>query len=371
MANIFDYLYWRGDLKLDQIPFHEVDGVILARFSYIPFEYAGIDKEEMTISEAADRILSLPDLDDKFLDQDDIGLLHHLQNSPRFRDMKLTHYVNQIDHVSQTQFSALTIELDAGHYYVSFRGTDSTLVGWKEDFNMTFVCPVPAQTLAAAYFNHIGAQLQGDFILGGHSKGGNLAVYAASFCEEGLQDRIEKVYNFDGPGFQDKLLATEGYKRICGKAQTFVPQTSIFGMMLGHEEQYTIVHSQQHGPFQHDVYSWELEKDHFTKLETVTNSSRWIDFTLKQWISGMNSEQREQFADAVYAAVLSTNASTLKELSENWFLSAKTVLKSLKSLDEPTRTLVSQAMRSLVQYAKMGMTSAAKGETPPVSGENE
>lgn len=364
MANVFDYLYWRGDLSLEQVPFHQVDGVILARFSYIPFEYAGMDGKEMTISEAAERILSLPDLDDKFLDQDDIGLLHNLQKSRRFQNMKLSHYVNQIDHVSQTQFSALTIHLGEDISYVSFRGTDNTLVGWKEDFNMTFVCPVPAQTMAVKYLEEIAGEGHRRLILGGHSKGGNLAVYAASFCNTTVQARIEKVYNFDGPGFQDALLAEDGYKRICGKTQTFVPQTSIFGMMLGHEEQYTIVHSGQHGPFQHDVYSWEVERDHFMQLETVTNSSRWIDFTLKQWISGMDAQQREQFADGVYMAVLSTNASTLKELSENWFLSAKTVLRSLKNLDEPTRTLVSQAMRSLVQCAKKGMPIVAKGENP-------
>lgn len=351
MADIFDYLERRGKTSLAELPFHEVDGVVLARYAYIPFEL--VEGEGLTLRQAAGRFGVVPDLTEQLLMDADERLLNILGESDRFGDMTLLAYENELDEDTQTQFAAITIKLEPGLYYVCFRGTDNTLVGWKEDFNMTFVCPVPAQTLAASYFQRLADRLEGRFILGGHSKGGNLAVYAAACAGPETQNRIEAVYNYDGPGFQDVIIRTEGYRNVCGRVRTFVPQTSIFGMMLGHEEAYTIVHSGQLGPFQHDVYSWEIEGDCFTHLEAVTESSRRIDFALKQWIHGMNSREREQFADAVYTAILSTHAHTLNELTGDWFRNAKQVLKSLKNLDSASRKLVTGAMRALVHCVRV------------------
>lgn len=358
ITDIFDYFTWRGDLTLEHSGFNEVDGVILARLAYLPFEKIMEQRSLNTvkISFAAKAFLALPDIDSVVLMKEDVRLVTFLADSPRFQDMEIMMYVNQIDTETQTQFSVITVKIDEGRYFISFRGTDNTLIGWKEDFNMGFVCPVPAQELALHYVEDIARSVSGSLVIGGHSKGGNLAVYASSFCPDDIQERIEKVYNYDGPGFDEKILLTDGYKKICQRVNTFVPQSSIVGMLLGHEEAYTIVHSSQvSGIWQHDIYSWEVKRNGFVCLESVDNSSRFIDYTLKAWISNLDRSQREKFINTIYTVISKTNATTLEELGDNWFSSAVIVLKSVKNLDEATRHAVMQALVLLAKSAKAGM----------------
>lgn len=357
MANLFDYIAWRGDLTLAQCGFNEIDGMILARLSYVPFEWvADMLHWPAAIGAVATALLSLPGIENKVTSAEDVNLLRSLAESPRFCAMKLSAYENQLDLESQTQFSAITIQLDDALRYIAFRGTDRTLVGWKEDFNMTFVCPVPAQKLAAAYLAKIAGQTKDMLILGGHSKGGNLAVYAAACCSPTIQARIQAVYNYDGPGFEQAILRMANYQAVSDRVNTFVPQSSIVGMLLEHEEKYTIVHStQKTGIWQHDVYSWQVQREHFSYLETVTNSSRFINSTLKAWLAQMNYTQREQFVDTCYVLLTQTNALTLNDLSGNWFANAKVILKSVKGLDDDARRMVVQALRLLMRCTKNEM----------------
>lgn len=358
ITNIFDYLVWRGDLALECSECNEVDGVILARLSYLPFEKVMEQRSvnTMKLASAAESFLELPDLESAVLMKEDVRLLAFLAESPRFQNMELLMYVNQIEAETQTQFSAITVKLNRDYYFIAFRGTDNTLIGWKEDFNMSFVCPVPAQKLALHYVETIAHSVSGKFIIGGHSKGGNLAVYASACCSHDIQERIEKVYNYDGPGFDEKILLTDGYQKICQRVNTFVPQSSIVGMLLGHEEEYTIVHSAQvSGIWQHDIYSWEVRRHQFVCLESVNNSSRFIDYTLKAWVADLDYAQRELFIDTIYTVISETNAATIHELGDNWFASAKTVLKTVKNLDEETRRAVTQTLLLLAKSAKTGM----------------
>lgn len=358
MANLFDYLTWRGDLPLCVAPLNEVDGILLSRLSYLPFELLPQPLEDVPVSlkNAAQALAAHPAFGESVLRRNDARLLAALGESRRFQDMQLFRFVKQFDPETQTQFSAVSIQLESGRTFVAFRGTDDTLVGWKEDFNMGFVCPVPAQRSAAAYFQQIAREREGRFLLGGHSKGGNLAVYAAAFCPPELEERIEAAYNFDGPGFDESVLKTDGYRRVCHKLSTFVPQSSIVGMLLGHEEKYTIVHStRSNGLLQHSVYSWEVQRDSFLHLDTVTNSSRFIDFTLKEWISRMDVHQREAFVDTVYDILTQNNAQTLRELKEHRFATTRLLLRSVRHLDEPTRKVVTGALIALIRSTKRGL----------------
>lgn len=355
MADIFEYLRWRGDLTLEKAPFNEVDAVILARFSYIPFEGVSLGR----LGTVCQALLGLPDIHDRVLMADDHRLLQALSESPRYGEMEVFSYEQKLDLQTEIQFAALTVQLEPGRSYVIFRGTDNTLVGWKEDFNMCFG-PVPSQRLAVEYLNRVGRSISGNIVVGGHSKGGNLAVYAGAFCEKAIQEKITTVYNFDGPGFHDEVLETERYRQVCQRIKTFVPQSSVVGMMLGHGESFVIVHSGESGLLQHDVYSWEMERDRFSYVQAVTNSSRFVDSTLKHWLAEVEPEQRERFVDAVYAVLLETNAKTVKEVSENKFGNGKILLRALKKLEEEDRKAVLQALRALARCAKMSMSVISK-----------
>lgn len=365
MSGIFDYFAWRGDLTPEQDALNEVDAVILARLSYLPFERIWEERGDgaLTVAGAAEAMLAIPDLAELVLSDEDVRLLGELQSSTRFRNLEIFSFASEIDEETQTQFSAVAFQLAEDRVFIAFRGTDNTLVGWKEDFNMSFICPVPAQRLALHYTEGIAEKFGGHLILGGHSKGGNLAVYAAAFCDRTIQDRIDRVYNYDGPGFDDKVLDAEGYRKICERVRTFVPQSSIVGMLLGHKEKYTIVHSAQAiGPWQHDTYSWEVLRNHFVCLESVDQGSRILDYTLKAWIADLDYEQREQFVNVIYDILTETDAFTLRDLGENWFSSAAIVLKSVKNLDEPTRRAVSEALSLLMKSAKDGVTAVLREE---------
>ena len=365
MYTVFDYLDWRGYLSLDASPLCEVDSVILSRLSYIPFD--GIVPETflsgITLKDAAEKFLSMPEPSKMVYMEEDLTLLIKMAASRRFGHMALCGYINQFDPATEKQFCTLAIRLDGKNTFISFRGTDNTLVGWKEDFNMSFMCPVPSQESAVEYLEEAMHRLRGSFIVAGHSKGGNLAVYSSAFCKEPLQQRISKVYNFDGPGFEHRILNEPGYKRICGRVTTFIPQSSIVGMMLEHEEEYiTIKSAEKISPLQHDVYSWLLMRTEFLRLETITSDARFIDHTLKDMVKNLTPQQREKFIDSVYQVFASTGAHTLKDINENVFESGKAIIGSLMGMDEETREILSHTIRVFLQSAKKSMAMMAEKE---------
>lgn len=368
MANIIDYLQWRGDLPLEQYDFHEVDGVVLARLSYLPFNgiVPGDFSAAVPLAQAADALLRQPDLEQRVLQQADVALLRAVAGSRRFQGMALSGYVDQNDAQTQTQFAAVTFRLRAGQYFAAFRGTDNTLVGWKEDFNMSFTYPVPAQETALGYVLALMRQVPVEkLLLGGHSKGGNLAVYAAAFCGQKVQDRIGGIYNFDGPGFDRQQLQQPSFRRIAGKIHTYVPQSSVVGMLMEHDEAYSIIQSSQTFLLQHDVYSWEVLRDRLVTLDSVTNSSRLVNGTLKELVVEMEPEKRERFIDTVYQVLTQTNVQTLRELNENRLEHAKIILQAIRNLDEQERKNITGLLRPLFRSARKSVAETFQKQPRP------
>lgn len=354
MSNLFDYLKWRGDLSLEQVPLNDIDSLILSRLSYLPFD--GIAPSSLastiTVAEAAEQILQREDPEEGLIMKMDLPFLQEIAESQRFAKLGLCGYTNQVDPDAEKQFAALVIRLLPGLSYVSYRGTDLSLAGWKEDFNMSFCTPVPAQIDAVRYLNDVADAVPGTLCVGGHSKGGNLAVYAASFCRPEVQDRVRFVHNHDGPGFDSSVLASDGYQRITQKIRTFIPQSSVVGMLLQHEEDYYVVRSSQVGLMQHDPFSWEIQRDQFVYLDEVTDQSKFLDRMLKSWLTQLSPEQREQFVDTLFSILQETNATTLKELTLNWHRNAGIVLKSFREMDETMRQNLHHALGLLLEAAK-------------------
>ncbi|MBC5580105.1 DUF2974 domain-containing protein [Anaerofilum sp. BX8] len=364
MANILDYLEWRGDLTLQQAPFNPVDGLILCRLAYVPFDgiAPGPGEGTATIGGAARVLLAQQTPERRAvvsgLWKGDAELLAALMDSGRFSGMLLESYVSELDPEEEKQFSAFTVCLGDGSRYVAYRGTDSTLVGWKEDFNMAFTTPVPAQRTAAEYLRARAAEKPGPLRVGGHSKGGNLAVFAAAFCGEETQGRILEVQNNDGPGFEAAVTAQPGYRRIAPRVRTMVPQSSVVGMLLEHEEAYTVVHSTQLGLMQHDLYSWQVRRTGFVCLESVDEGSRMVDRALKEWISSMTPAQRETFVDVLFGLLDASGAQTVGQLSLGWLKNAGALARTLKGIDEPTREAMSSILKALSHAARHSLAQA-------------
>lgn len=342
LGNLLDYLRWRGDLALAQSPFEAVDALVLSALSYVHFNglVPAEPGEHVPLCQAARAYLALPPARrGRCRCERDLELLEVLAQSPRFSSMALARCVSRFVPKEETQFAALTVLPGDGSAFLAFRGTDGTLVGWKEDFNLSFLDVVPAQLEASEYIQAFAANFSGPLRLGGHSKGGNLAVAGAALCPAKIRDRIETVWSFDGPGFTPYLLARPGYQELRTRIQSFVPKSSVVGLLLTHEEPHTIVDSDQKGLFQHDLYSWQIQGPNFILLEDVDEGSQLIDRTLKNWLSGLSNEQRETVVDTLYEMLSSGDAKTVKEA-----LDPKNLVNTLHAaLDADPRDLFTAA----------------------------
>lgn len=350
MANIIDYLTWRGDILFSQVPLNEIDSLILSRISYFPFDNLFQGEEQITIEKAYKRFKK--EKDKTVLQVDDLDLFPKLASCARYKDLILLDYINKVEAKEEKQFSAITICLPNNILYVSFRGTDNTLIGWKEDFNMSFSSHVPSQKDSKAYLNDIARKYEGDIIVGGHSKGGNLAVYAATFCNDETKKRIKEIYNEDGPGFDDDIIQTEEYQKMIKKVHTYIPQSSVIGRLLNHQEAYTVVQSTANGIMQHDLYSWQVLGSKFISLEEVTNGSLLVDKTIKDWVSEVSPKQRAQFIDVLFDMLNCTEATTLEELSTKKIATARILVRKYQSIDDENKELISKTMHALLGIIK-------------------
>ena len=352
MANIFDYIEWRGDLSLSKDKFNEIDNLILSRFSYLPFDDLIEENEIVTIKELTNRFLNRDINKMSILWADDINLFPAMGFSKRFGEMKATKYVNKISVEEEKQFSAITIIMPDDTIYVSYRGTDNTVVGWKEDFNMTFKSHIPSQIDAVKYLEEVAKEFPNKLRIGGHSKGGNLAVYSAIFVNEDIKNRIIKIYNNDAPGFNDEIIETKEYKDIIKKVDTYIPQDSIFGRLLNHKGKYTVVKSTQKFVMQHDLYSWQVSGNEFVYLKEVTNGSKFIDKSIKDWLDQIDMDKREQVIDIIFQIINKANVKNFSDLKGNWFLSARGLLNSYKAIDSESKKMILETLTALLKIAK-------------------
>ena len=346
MANLLDYLDWRGDLTLEQSPFNEVDNLILAELSFVDFKEivpAPGEGESVNLREAAEAFFAKFPAGEKI----DMGvlvpaaipdMLRKMADSRRFGDMRLNCFVDHLDVGRGEQFAALAIETGDKTLYLSFRGTDDTLAGWKEDFELACMPEVPAQKKALDYVRDAAKQFPRKKLrLGGHSKGGNLALYAGVFCPESVQRRIIAVWSNDGPGFHTDLLDLPEHRRIAERIYSIVPKSSVVGMLLEHEEDYTVVDSDQLGFMQHDGFSWQVMGDHFVTLRQVTRQAHLSDQELRKWVHGLSVEQREVFVNAMFDVLTASGAVTLTDLKDDSFKAVGAIIKAMKDLDKETR----------------------------------
>ncbi len=350
MADMFDYLSWRGDILFSQLPPNNADALIFSTLAYISFDDIVFDhmRQFITLRQACDRLLCLEDPVSRCRVPSDLALLQAAAKTDRFGNVGLIFYQNVFVPEEDTQFAAVTFLLDDGTAFLSYRGTDSTLVGWKEDFNMTFQDSIAAQRLARDYAVRFGAATGAPLRLGGHSKGGNLAVYAAAKTSPALQSRVIEVFNHDGPGFTERMMTDPGYLNIVPKIRTFVPQSSVFGMLLEHEEPYTVIRSKQIGILQHDPYSWEIMGKDFIRVDGLTPDSQFLDRTFKEWLAGMTKQERSAFFDSIFDLAMAGGASDARDLLKPQNL--RTFFKNLQE-DETARTTIFTELGDLLESA--------------------
>ena len=364
MTSVFDYLKWRGDLSFSQDPLNPVDGLIFSVLSYIPFVGQAAEKphEPIALRDAAADFLSLDDYESRVRAKNDAMMLRAAAETARFGGCKMVLYRDEFVPEEETQFAAMTFLLPDGTSFVAFRGTDRSLVGWKEDFNMAFQEAVPAQLLAQDYVREAAAEYGMPLRLGGHSKGGNLAVFAAARSTPDIQRRILEVYNNDGPGFTGYLMGDPGYLAMVPRIKTYVPQSSVIGMLLEHEEPYTIIKSNQVSVLQHDPYSWEVMGPNFVPMQSITADSQFVNQTIKAWIADMDTQERNRLVDALFG-LLGTGGID-KALDIFHPRNIRTYIKTLGN-DPETRQILTAEFQNLMEAAKRTRMQPGDAKTLP------
>ncbi len=359
MANLFDYVDWRGDLDFRLNPPNSVDALLFSTLAYIDF--TGVVPEGVgefiTLQEAADGMFVIPKSEDRLRVKDDLGLLERCAKSKRFGSCRIGFYQDVLIREQETQFAAMTFLLNDGSAVLAFRGTDYSMTGWKEDFNMSFQETVPAQLAAVEYTKRFAGSCIMPLHICGHSKGGNLAVFAAAKCGAEVQKKIVGVHNNDGPGFHQTMIQDRGYQAIVPKIHTYVPQSSVIGMLLEHEEPYIVVKSTQVGLMQHDPYSWTILGGDFVREQEVTAESKFIDQAMKNWLADMTIEERNTFVDTVFEVIATSGVESTKNLFRLRNIAA--LLKTLKA-DEGAKKVITGELSNLFQAA----TKGKKAEKP-------
>lgn len=347
MANMMDYLDWRGDIPFSKDPFNEVDNLVLSEIAYTDFE--GIVPapghfKSIRLKDASKRFFELHSEEELLRPEAPTiskapFLMKKAAESKRFSNIRISAYVNEIETESQVQFSAMCFHLPDHTRYIAFRGTDHTIVGWKEDFNMSFLTRTPGQERAARYVTEIGSNPFHKLRIGGHSKGGNFAVYGAAFCKETVKKRIIEVYSNDGPGFRDEITNTKEYQQIIPKVYSIVPEHSIVSMILNNACSPKIIKSNATGLMQHDALSWQIYGNRFIEVDDFGEDSKVFDATLRNWLLGISDEERSEFVDILFAGLTYDGTSTTDELKMSKKKTLENIAKAVSEL-----TLEKQAL---------------------------
>lgn len=349
-----DYLKWRGDLTFSQDAFNEVDNLLLSYVAYVNLEglSVGAGEEQVTLEELSRRFFVLHSEEELAADKSFTRLAPYIvkmmAQSNRYRTSIISNYVNMVNPQLEFQFSAVQLDLMDGSKNFCFRGTDDNIVAWKEDFNLG-LGEVPAQKLASEYLNRFGVGTS-PIRVSGHSKGGNLAVYAAAACNLDVQQRITDVYCNDGPGFVHEFVISDAFLKIQDRIRRYLPDSSIIGMILENPVEPIVIQSTAKGILQHDAMSWQIEGPKFVKGK-LSESAIKLHETLHSWLSNIDESGREQFTNDLFSILESTGVDTLTQVQEGGLKNAATMLQELHQIVPGTWSELEALLKAVLPFS--------------------
>ena len=348
MKNFLDYLQ-DNNKTFKESSFNDIDSLILAYLSYFHFPNTLTRLKDLDISKTTKV-------------EKNREFIKRVVTSNRYKDIESCFYVEDTNDLIEKQFSAVTFLLPNNTMYISFRGTDSTLTGWKEDFNMAFMLPVPAQKEALNYVEKVTKLIPRKFYIGGHSKGGNRAVYAGCNLSNNLSTRIIKIYSHDGPGFIKEFLTTSNYQNIKDKIEKIVPSSSIIGMLLYTNENYKIIKSSARGILEHDPFSWLINENNFIILKNLSDGTVFTNKVINDFLSSLSKKEREIFIDSLFTVLKSTNLTTLDEISKNFIVKLPNILIAIYKLDDVNKKYIIKTIKALIKSCLTNLSLLIPGD---------
>lgn len=355
-GTILNYLQEYGNVSFDRLPMNDVDSLILCQLSYLKFDGMVSDVRRKGPFVTLKQIKAHKDFEKLFADtryeKVNRALFEGLLSGKRFCNIRLNCYISMLFKESETQFSAITILLEDGTMYIAFRGTDETIVGWKEDFNMAYLSPVPSQEYSVKYLNLVSDMLKRPFYVGGHSKGGNLAVYSAMNCKKQVQERIIKIYSMDGPGFRPEVFKKGSYEAIAGRIVKILPRSSVIGMMFDSDKHYRVVESKTIGLAQHDPYTWVVTGVGFLEVKDIYKRRKRMDAAVNEWIFSLNRHQLQLLVDTLYKVVSASGAEDLIVMTKKPWVSVSRMFRAMREIEEQDARILKMMLKQLFQIIK-------------------
>jgi hypothetical protein len=358
MSDLFDYLDWRGDIHINVDGFNDVDRMILSQLSY--FNFVGIVPDFDGIISIGHALVKLKNTCrvSCFNYPNDEKLAEKLPKTARFKDLLLTGFEVRFDPDKVEQFAAMTVLLPDRTAACVFRGTDSSLIGWKENLNMALSDELPAQLDAVNYLENLARNYRGSIRTMGHSKGGNLAVYAPAFSKASVSRRVIEAINLDGPGFSEYVINSPGYKAIENRIRTIIPRSAIVGVIFSHTGKFTIVDSSAYKLMQHDLYTWKVMGNSPVTLTERDSSSQLAEETFDNWINSLSNDERERFIDGIWSLFEEIGLTDIDEILKGKNTIA--ILRALAKMDEDTRGIITDTLTRLRISAKQSMRDLTK-----------
>lgn len=353
MSNIFEYIKWRGDLSFSAVRPCAVDAVLFAMLSYIDYSDAAY-ADGVTLKSFAEKYFSAGDKEIQNLgvvipSKQINRTLSAAAKTRRFGNVVITDIDSRISVDECYQFSAMTFRLNNTAIMVTFRGTDDSIVGWREDCCLAYLDEIPAQRMAVEYLESVAARYPREKIyVTGHSKGGNLAAYAAVKCSDGVRARIAHVYSGDGPGLNAATVSSERFKELQKRITFLIPQASHIGTMFERGEQITVVKSDAIGLLQHDPYSWELDGPQFTAQMELSARGKKNEERFRSKLAKMSDEEKREFVDTLFSIIESTGAKRLSDFTDGGIKKVAALIKSYNGLDKQKKELMLSITRTLL-----------------------
>ena len=359
MATILNYVE-NEKRSFEEFPINPIDALVFAEATYFQWEYLLHNiwtsewpyqiSESMLFSEMP-AAAEMPLFGQYAADTaNNLKMIDILRKSPRYKDVSVSHLCAHTDKREEIQFAAMCFHLPGNICYVGFRGTDGTLIGWKEDFQLSYRYPVPAQEEAARYLGYLARELSPDigFVIGGHSKGGNLSIYAATSCADSIKSRIRGIYSFDGPGFSFKLHETEEYKKIGEHVNHLVPTSSFVGMLLESAPGTRFINNKALWLMQHSPFTWEIESDDFSYGAGWDKNAQVRIGAVSSWLADQSFEERESFTEMLYRIAMSSGASNIFRPDSSWAVKMSHIIDMTKAVDAKSRARLIETLRLLV-----------------------
>lgn len=359
MGNLLDYLDWRGDIPFSVDPFNEVDNLILSEVAYTNFVSIPDDGTEVSLADACEEYFrTAPNPEDETVNPNlrKAGLMKKMIADARFRNTKLCFYHNELDRDHDVQFAAVTFLLEDGTAYAAFRGTDQSFIGLRDAMDLSYQAETESQHKAIEYLNSLVRLPDRPLRVGGHSKGGNFAVYGAIFCDPSVRDRITAIYSNDGPGFRDEIILSDAYRQILPKIISIIPNASIVGRLMLNASAPRIVRSSAIGIGQHDAFTWRVQRNHF-EYSGISEVGVIFDKSVGGWADNMDFELRKSLVESIFTVLDGTGKETIPEVKAQKLKTLEAVLSGMNELPEEKRQELIAMIKNLIRLGAQNTRS--------------